>query len=61
VLCNACHAAKTHRADRPRMAKADRAKKRHLGITKPSRPIPGSRASRWKHKMDGTIELRGNR
>ena len=39
VLCDACHGGKTHGADRPRMAKADRSRKRFLGITKSSRPL----------------------
>lgn len=38
-------------------AKNDRIRKRHLGIKKPSR-FPGSRDSRWKKKMDGSVVLR---
>lgn len=38
-------------------AKNDRVRKRHLGIRKPSR-FPGSRDSRWKRKVDGTVVLR---
>jgi 5-methylcytosine-specific restriction protein A len=39
-------------------AKSDRIAKKHYGITKPKRPMPGSRASRWKKCMDGTVERR---
>jgi hypothetical protein len=38
-------------------AKNDRVRKRHLGIRKPSR-FPCSRDSRWKKKIDGTVERR---
>lgn len=30
----------------------------HLGIRKAKRPMPGSRNSRWKRRMDGTVERR---
>lgn len=33
-------------------------RKRHLGLHKPKRPMPGSRASRWRKRMDGTTERR---
>ncbi len=40
-------------------AKADRTAARHWGIERPpARPFPGSRASPWKKKLDGTIERR---
>jgi hypothetical protein len=35
-----------------------RVRKRHLGIVKRTRPIPGSRASGWKRKVNGTVERR---
>lgn len=44
-------------ADVKQKAKNDRVRKRHLGIKKPSR-FPGSRNSRFKKKMDGTVVLR---
>ena len=50
------HKIKT-RADRRVKAKNDRVRKRHLGIRKPSR-FPGSRDSRLKKKIDGTVVLR---
>ena len=44
--------------DIPRIAKAKRQKMANLGIKKASRPIPGSRASPWKKKLDGTVVRR---
>jgi 5-methylcytosine-specific restriction protein A len=38
-------------------AKNDRVSKRHMGIKKPSR-FPGSRDSRFKKKIDGSVVLR---
>jgi 5-methylcytosine-specific restriction endonuclease McrA len=42
------------RADRRLQAKLAKIRKRHIGIRKPSR-FPGSRDSRWKKRMDGTV------
>lgn len=50
------HKVKT-KQDLATRAKNDRVRKRHLGIKKPSR-FPGSRDSRWKKKMDGSVVLR---
>ena len=36
-------------------AKSDRVRKKHLGIHKPKRVIPGSKASGFKVKPDGTV------
>lgn len=55
-LCQSCHRAKTD-LDVKLKAKVSRVRKRHLGIRKPSR-FPGSRDSRWKKKMDGSVVLR---
>jgi len=55
-LCRACHAAKT-RLDVAHIAKAKRRERRHIGIKrKPSRPLPGTRASGIRKRMDGTVE-----
>ena len=35
VVCTKCHSSKTHTEDRPMMAKADRLRKKHLGIIRP--------------------------
>lgn len=54
VLCRNCHSNKTHNVDRPRMAKADRGRKKHLGIKKlRGQPMPGTKASGWKRLMSG--------
>ena len=43
----------------PVKAKSDRIKANNLGIKKTSkRPMPGSKASGWKRKMDGTVVKR---
>jgi 5-methylcytosine-specific restriction protein A len=55
----ACHAAQTAKIDIPMIAKAKRRQARHLGIKKhTSRPMPGSRASGWKRKFNGSVERR---
>lgn len=59
VVCRTCHKHATHRVDAPKMAKARRSHAKHLGARAPSRnPLPGSRASKWRRKMDGTVERR---
>lgn len=59
VLCiKICHHKKTHEEDNPRMQKADRVLKKTYGIAKAKRPFPGSRASGFKRKMDGTVVRR---
>lgn len=59
VLCSACHGRKTAKQDVPRIAKAKRQRADHIGAkSKTRRPMPGSRASGWKRRMDGTTERR---
>ena len=59
ILCKPCHRSKTTKADIPAIAKTKRLKARHLGARSPStRPIPGSKRSPWKHKMDGSVVRR---
>lgn len=53
----ACHAPKTSE-DAGRIAKAKRVEARHLGAKKPRSVLPGSRASGWKKKIDGSVEKR---
>lgn len=36
-------------------AKADRVRKKHLGIKTSRSVVPGSRASKWKKRLDGTV------
>ena len=57
VLCEPCHREKTGQENKDQ-AKANRIKARTYGIKKPGPPMPGSRASKWKKKLDGTVELR---
>ena len=62
ILCRPCHRSKTSHSDIPRIAKTKRLKARHLGARTPStRPIPGSRHSPWKRKMDGSVVRREDR
>jgi hypothetical protein len=51
------HREKT-RQDVAAKAKSDRVRKKHVGIKKPKHPMPGSRASGWRRRMDGTVERR---
>lgn len=49
------HKVKT-KADRRVQSKIYKIRKRHLGLKRPKgRPIPGTKASGWKRRMDGTI------
>lgn len=57
VLCIACHAVKT-RADVAEKAKTAKTRAGHLGVKKSSRPMPGSKASWFRKRMDGTVERR---
>lgn len=59
VHCKTCASKKTFEEDNPRMQKADRSLKRAYGIaTRKGRPMPGSKLSGWKKKMDGTVVRR---
>lgn len=55
VLCRACHGTKTAKRDVPTIAKAKRRERAHAGIKRASRPMPGTRASGWKRKLDGSV------
>lgn len=57
VLCRSCHSEKTMRQDVPMIAKAKRNYRKARGIRKPSK-MAGSRDSRYKRKLDGTVVLR---
>lgn|SRR5574341_116480 len=57
VTCSKCHRLKTSSEDVPRIAKAKRQQRSHIGA-KAKRPFPGSKASSWKKRMDGTTERR---
>ena len=58
LLCGPCDKAKT-KTDVRMIRKADRQKAAHVGAkTRKGRPLPGSKASGWKHKLNGTWEKR---
>jgi 5-methylcytosine-specific restriction protein A len=56
LLCVPCHALKT-KADVAEKSVTARKRTKHLGIRKPSR-FPGSRDSKFKKKIDGSVVLR---
>ncbi|MBW8617180.1 MAG: HNH endonuclease [Hyphomicrobiales bacterium] len=59
ILGRPCHRSKTTESDIPHIAKNKRLKARHLGARAPStRPIPCSRQSPWKRKMNGSVVKR---
>ena len=39
-------------------SKTARVRAKHLGIKRSARPMPGSRASKWKKKLNGQVVLR---
>jgi len=59
VLCTHCHSAKTTGEDVPRISKMKRQRAAHLGAKTTKRPMPGSRASGFKKKMNGEVVKRG--
>ncbi len=58
VLCGPCHQAKTSTCDVPMIAKAIRTGKKWRGEKVSRNPIPGSRRSGWRKRMNGTVERR---
>lgn len=60
LLCQTCHAVKT-RADVAEKSAVYRKRAKHLSIKKAARPMPGSRASKWKRRMDGTLVERNSK
>ncbi len=60
VLCFNCHGAKTAKSDVPEIARTKRVRDKHIGaFVKSGRPMPGSKASGIKKKMNGQVERRG--
>jgi 5-methylcytosine-specific restriction protein A len=53
----ACHAPKTA-DDVARISKAKRVKSKHVDRRQSRTPMPGSRQSKWKKKMNGEVVLR---
>jgi 5-methylcytosine-specific restriction protein A len=60
LLCKPCHSKRTRETDTPEAARTKRLEKRTAGIKKKrkGKPMPGTTASGWKHKMDGSWERR---
>jgi 5-methylcytosine-specific restriction endonuclease McrA len=56
-ICRPCHKPKTA-DDKRAIEKCKRVRDRHIGAKRSRTPLPGSRASGWKRKMDGTVERR---
>lgn len=54
AICKPCHLAKTA-ADVATKATVARKRSKHLGIHKPKSTLPGSKGSKWKRKLDGTV------
>ena len=57
ALCGPCHKTKTA-GDVAQKAKEDRGRKKHIGAHRPKSTIPGSRASKFKRRIDGTTVRR---
>lgn len=57
AVCIPCHRFKTAKRDIPLAAKTVRQQDKHSGIRKPA-SMQGSRNSRWKKKMDGSVVAR---
>lgn len=58
LLCRVCHKAKTAR-DKAITEKTKRRRDKHTGVyVKHSHPLPGTKASGVRKKMNGTIERR---
>lgn len=53
-----CHRDATRRVDIPAIARVKRIADRHEGFHVAKNPMPGSRDSPWKRKMDGTVVRR---
>jgi 5-methylcytosine-specific restriction endonuclease McrA len=58
AVCPDCHGFKTRKHDTPKAAKTVRQQDKNNGITKTKRPMPGSRKSGLKKKMDGSVVAR---
>jgi hypothetical protein len=58
AVCPSCHRFKTANHDTPKAAKTKRQADKHSGIRTTRNPLPGSKASKWKRKMDGSVVRR---
>lgn len=57
AVCKTCHEPRT-KADIQEKAYVADLRAKHLGLKKAKRPMAGSRQSRWKKKMDGSVVRR---
>jgi 5-methylcytosine-specific restriction enzyme A len=55
VLCTNCHGEKTAKVDVPTIAKSNRVRDAHRAAIKRRSRFAGSRDSRLKKKLDGTV------
>lgn len=55
AVCPSCHRYKTAKHDTPLAAKTVRQRDKHAGLRETRNPLPGSKASKWKRKMDGSV------
>jgi len=55
AVCVRCHKFKSTTHDTPKAAKTVRQQDKHRGIRAEGPVMPGSRKSRWKRKMDGSV------
>lgn len=53
-----CHRRHTSEVDIPTIAKAKRREARHIGAHRSRRPMPGSKASGLRKRMNGQVERR---
>lgn len=58
LWCKPCTKPKTA-AEAGERSKVYSARDKHIGAKKTRNPLPGSKASGWRKKMDGTVERRG--
>ena len=55
TLCGPCHSYKTRQEDAPAAAKSRSVRAAYAGARKPKQIMPGSKASKWKKRLDGTV------
>lgn len=58
MMPKAEHRERTNKMDISAVAKHKRMERKRAGEKRPSRPIPGSKASPWRKRLDGTVERR---
>lgn len=55
VVCRVCHKHKSTKHDTPLAAKTVAQQEKHLKIRTTRNPLPGSKRSAWRKKMDGSL------